>query len=381
MAERLLILGTSVRAAAFSALRVGVEPSCGDLFGDADLERVCPVAVTTDYPFGLEAIARAAPHGPWMYTGGLENYPDLIESISYARPLYGNRRETLAAVRDPFRLARVVRRAGLPVPDCRPDSRGLPGDGTWLRKHRRTSGGLRVHAWRGSQRQKTEAADGCWYFQRRIGGTPCAALYVAAGGRARLLGATEQLLASTYPSHDAFCYAGSLGLMPLGGALRESLTTLGASLAESFHLVGLFGVDFILNEQGPWTVEVNPRYTASVEIWEWAARRSAMALHLAACRDGVLPADDWFQGELWYGKQILFARHPSLVDGQFSRAALNANEGRKWPVVADIPRTGTRLQIGQPVLTVFAQGPSRETTLSELAARCETWQEKLPPAC
>ena len=38
-----LILGTSCRAAAFSALRAGLRPRCADYFGDRDLAAVCPV--------------------------------------------------------------------------------------------------------------------------------------------------------------------------------------------------------------------------------------------------------------------------------------------------------------------------------------------------
>ena len=35
--KRLLIVGASVRAAAFSARRSGFDPECADLFADADL--------------------------------------------------------------------------------------------------------------------------------------------------------------------------------------------------------------------------------------------------------------------------------------------------------------------------------------------------------
>ena len=42
------------------------------------------------YPSGLAALAREAPPGPWMYTGGLENWPRLIRQIMRERPLWGN---------------------------------------------------------------------------------------------------------------------------------------------------------------------------------------------------------------------------------------------------------------------------------------------------
>ena len=58
---------------------------------------------------------------------------------------------------------------------------------------------------------------------------------------------------------------------------------MGATLAASFGLIGLFGVDLILRDDVPWPVEVNPRYTASVEVLELALGRSLLADHARAC--------------------------------------------------------------------------------------------------
>ncbi len=81
----LLILGASVRAAAWSALGSGtVQPCCIDLFADADLQRqISAQAIPLSaYPYGFLEASRRAPPGPWLYTGALENYPDLIEAIA-----------------------------------------------------------------------------------------------------------------------------------------------------------------------------------------------------------------------------------------------------------------------------------------------------------
>ena len=54
---------------------------------------------------------------------------------------------------------------------------------------------------------------------------------------------------------------------------------LGNILAEQFELMGLFGVDFVLEGERVWSLEVNPRYTASVEIVERFTGVSAIAKH------------------------------------------------------------------------------------------------------
>ena len=58
---------------------------------------------------------------------------------------------------------------------------------------------------------------------------------------------------------------------------------MGQLLASTFSLVGLFGVDHVLQNDEPWVVEINPRYTASVEILELAVGRSLLAEHVSAC--------------------------------------------------------------------------------------------------
>src|SRR5215813_1264313 len=90
--EHLLIFGASARAAAFSALRAGLRPWCADLFADTDLRACCP-ALALDpgsYPQGFVQAARQGPPGPWLYTGGLENRPDLVRRLARQRPLWGN---------------------------------------------------------------------------------------------------------------------------------------------------------------------------------------------------------------------------------------------------------------------------------------------------
>src|SRR5438128_59838 len=94
----LLIVGASVRAAAFSALRAGFHPWCIDLFADRDLccRVPCHRIARRNYPEAIESVLHDAPPGPWMYTGGLENYPTLVDEWSVHRPLLGNGSAQLA---------------------------------------------------------------------------------------------------------------------------------------------------------------------------------------------------------------------------------------------------------------------------------------------
>src|SRR5258706_15155917 len=107
--QTIIIAGASTRAAAFSALRAGLEPYCFDLFADADLAARCPVVKldAAAYPHNLLKEMPKAPPGPWMYTGGLENHPRLIETISLSRTLWGNSTPLMIPIRIPTWLSRI----------------------------------------------------------------------------------------------------------------------------------------------------------------------------------------------------------------------------------------------------------------------------------
>src|SRR4029079_1904464 len=83
------------------------------------------------YPTRLPELVREAPPGQWLYTGGLENQPDIVGRIAGERQLWGNDADVLARVRDPFALARTLRAADVPCPavhrlnDDRPSGRWL----------------------------------------------------------------------------------------------------------------------------------------------------------------------------------------------------------------------------------------------------------------
>src|SRR6266481_3262332 len=104
--QSLIVLGASARAAAFSARRAGFQPYAIDLFADRDLAAICPAEKIRRYPYDFLVSLAAAPRAPWIYTGGLENFPRLVDLLATLRPLLGNPGSVLRQVRDPLRLAR-----------------------------------------------------------------------------------------------------------------------------------------------------------------------------------------------------------------------------------------------------------------------------------
>lgn len=363
----LLILGASVRAAAQSAARAGFMPICGDLFGDADLRSEHRCHVVRRYPHDLEYIAPQCPAGPWIFTGGLENQPALVGRISAGRTLYGIPPEVLRRVRAPFVLGRSLAKWGIAYPECRLPSDPPPRDGGWLVKHRRSSGGQLVRVWDAESSLPPCGRRSGWFFQRRATGVSCGAVYVAAGGEGQLIGVTEQLL--TAGSSGPFRYAGSLGPWPMTARQRVELVRVGQALAAEFQLRGLFGVDLVIDGDTVWPVEINPRYTASIEVLERAMSVRTIALHISACEQGKLSDFSPPSVSTWCGKLVVYAPCDHCVSAEQSAELLRGNHGLVWPRVADIPVAGTKLRAGQPVVTVMAEAESRAALAALLFER------------
>ena len=64
-------------------------------------------------------------------------------------------------------------------------------------------------------------------------------------------------------------------------SLAAKLQRLGEVLASASGLMGWFGIDYVLRDGEPWPVEVNPRYTASVESSRAGFGRALCGLSIA----------------------------------------------------------------------------------------------------
>lgn len=393
--QPLLIVGASVRAAAQSSARAGFQPFGADLFADWDLQACGPWMRIQNYPRGISAAIAGPPHGaPWFYTGALENYPELIDRWAQRRPLLGVQGESLRRVRDPLELHAVLSEAGIPSPAVSDVADGLPGDGSWLRKPRRSAGGARIFRWQGpSEKALTEAAtehvdskgfaaeavaDAKFYYQQRVVGTVVGAVYLATTLGVQLLGVTQQLCGADWLGAKGFRYCGSIGPLMLAKKVSTRLETLGRVVSERFALRGLFGIDAILDEQGvAWPIEVNPRYTASIEVLERSCGFLAIAGHVAAFTNNPIllaviqpPATCWAKG-------ILFVPETRWAPGKASEVVSSIRrELTKGPRVtgltfADCPAPAATIEPGWPLMTALASGRTAmeaETTLREAAA-------------
>jgi len=363
MAQSVLIAGASVRAAAQSAVRAGLCVTAADLFCDRDLVACSDARAVPDYPQGIVAMANQLPRMEWFYTGGLENEPALVDAVSRHHLLLGQPGEVLRAVRDPWRVRDVLARAGLHHPGA--EHRPPPGSaGKYVVKPLRSCAGVRVQLcapdgtiWSDAAMDPTgtdEHAGGV-YYQQWISGPSYGATFLTAGDRAVLLGVSRQLMGCGWAGACGFRYVGSIGPVAVDASTTDQLQRIGQRLAAAFSLRGLVGVDVVLSGSDVWTIEVNPRYSASIEVLERATGLSAVQFHRDACLDGALPRELPESSSVLWGKAVVYARQAVTISPEFSRHldTIRARES-DWGV-ADLPQTGICIRAGEPVLTVLAR--------------------------
>ena len=398
--EPLILVGSSVRSAAQSAFRAGFSPWCIDQFGDRDLREVATeVRTVADWPIGIESVFADAPNAGWVYTGAIENSRELVERLSCQRPLWGCGSDVLSLLRNPVWVAQTLEQASLPslpviVPAAAFDemvsgcdlSIAAMRSGQWMRKPLASAAGINVRDFDGDR--PDPGSSNRHFLQKKANGRSVSGLYLGAAGSVRLLGMCEQLCRGPDAGTCRYIYSGSLGPLStsdvpqrafeqaqqIGSAIASGLSTEGSLIA------GLFGIDFILDEVSSelWTLEVNPRYPASAELYERAFGWHLMKWHVDACRNCAMPpafsAGESSVGNRRYkhGKQILYARQDFEVPDIIPLVEQLPGSDVERISVADIPHPGTLIRKDEPVCTILTAQETlagcREVLMSNSAA-------------
>ncbi len=370
-----LILGASTRAAAFSALRCGLRPRCADYFADRDQAAVCRVDRVDPHNAARQfrELADSLAPSPWLYTGGFENHPHWVETISRRHILWGVGARTLREVRDPFKVADVLARNGISCPAVRRDSRGLPWNETWLKKPLRSGGGRGIEP----LTFQNDSSSRAHFFQERIVGPSFSALFIGEISRAHFIGTTRQLIGS---AGSRFTYRGSIGPWQIDKVLGGQLEQMGNAIALGFGLAGWFGVDFVVSDGIPWPVEINPRYTASVELYELAWNRSLFGEHRRACKGTASAGDPSVKiahsPPRIIAKWILYASQRMVVP------AIVPHENEPEDVfgvgsIADIPYPDICVNRGEPMMTLLVAGTDVAECWSRLVRLEQQWTTSL----
>lgn len=361
--EPILIAALSGRALATSAKRAGYRPLVVDCFGDQDLacnpgDNIClparmRVGLRTK-PL-IDALSQLQsrcdqPVKGLVLGSGFEDRPALIEKLSNRFALLGTDAETTAALKDPSVYFDLLDKLAIPHPATQTEA---PADRRgWLRKRIGGSGGLHI-----KRCTATTKATSKTFFQREIAGQSISVLaIVGAGGTAFALSHQWPAPAPRAP----FRYGGAVSHCALSSNDEAAVLDAALAITEAADLKGLTSIDFIVNADGVYCLEINPRPGASLDVHDDDIG-SLFQAHVMACQGGDPVAhlkSNWTSLKA-KACAVLYADHGPVQADLIS-----------WPHwTSDRPRPCVRVAAGQPLVSVRAEADTAEAAKQLCQAR------------
>jgi uncharacterized protein len=377
---KILVAGVSVRAMVESAIHSGYSVIALDAFGDRDLRALTEThSLHHDFHVRYSAqeiysASRGLVFDAVAYTSDLENHSEILKRFALDSRILGNSAQVVQAARNWATFFDGLRQAGFMVPktffcghEPKPDSKHR-----WLIKPLLSGGGHGI-----TFLETARMPSNPWMLQEYLQGKPCSISFVANGHECVVIGITEQLIGLRQFGSQGFRYCGNLLPCPdvmdpgAGKIFLDQARTLAAFLTMEYGLTGVNGMDVIWDGDRVWVLEVNPRYSASMELIERAYELPVFHLHVQAVMNGELPdfklEEKWMNGK-FFGKAILFAERETIIPDTQSWHARNLH---------DIPDTMEILPKGGPICTILAAGPTHGETFAELVRQAEILREEI----
>ena len=346
MKGRVLVAGFATRHVAQSASRAGYEVCAVDHFCDQDLSWYTKdrekFGDLEDLPGAIDRICMRHRFDFFVPTSG-------AEPLSPPLPLLGTPAESIGRFLDKLDTQRFFESLGVPVPRILPE-------GTYpaMVKPRSGAGGWRnavigsdaeMAAWR------TLYEDVPYIRQEVIGGIPASVCCIADGSHALAITTNEQILRGS--GESTFGFSGSV--TPFVHPQGREMIVLAERIAAASGCRGTIGIDFVVSDDRPVAIEVNPRFQGTVDTVEMALGCNVFGLHAGACA-GHLPARRPEPREV-AARSILFADQDLTV---------KADLGALKEFVSDIPWPGTFFEKDQAIVSIYGRGPDRRTALALL---------------
>ncbi len=348
---------------ASSAKRGGYEIAVLDLFNDLDTKKIAPVSEKViGHEQGLarfsrhallQAASSLAPGNAYpaiVYGSGFEGDTQLLTQLAQGRRLYGNSVEVINFVKDPLRFFPLLKTLAIPHPEfsVTPPIAAVG----WLAKKIGGSGGAHV-----IDAAQIERVDANRYYQRFVDGKNHSVSFLADGKRAQVVGFNEpwSIALGDWP----YCYLGAINHVELPDSLTSRIRHDLDALVRETGLVGLNGLDFISDGNDYRVIEVNPRPSGTLDLYDADCAEGLFHWHILAS-DGQLP-DSLFEKKTIRAHAVVYTPSPAHLEGDVH-----------WPNwCSDIPAPGSRFEARMPVCMVHAEGDTHEMVTALVHQRRE----------
>ena len=355
----ILIIALSGRALACAAWRAGYRVIVIDLYNDLDTRNFAIETLRArEFQNGFDADellrivqSRASSIDGIVAGTGFESCPELLDEICKGVTLYGNNAEVIRKVKDPSLFFSLLDHLQIPHPAI---SFTVPETTNgWLRKKIGGHGGTHI-----SQVVKDTPSHPGYYFQQLARGRAASVLFLANGKVARVIGFNQLFAAGL--SGKPYWYGGAINDAELLPELEMEISSKLNLIVQQTGLVGLNGMDFIVDGKDYAVLEINPRPPATLDLHNPNYDNCLFHWHIEACKGHSL---DNLQAKAKEIKAhaVIYAPNHYRVPSQFHFP--------EW--CTDIPEPGSEFLPQTPVCMVHAKGTNVADTERQLIQRRE----------
>jgi methenyltetrahydromethanopterin cyclohydrolase len=334
--EYILIIAGSGRMLAQAVKNAGLKPLVIDLFADLDTQRYAiafrqipsltekHLAPAVDYFINRYAVSHV------IYGSGFEYYPESLYYLSSRLIMLGNSPDTFVKLHNKPEFFSVLDALNITYPNV---SFKAPNDiGYWLLKPMQGQGGVGIKRYHNNNDTEPSA-----YWQEYQAGTQHSALFLADGQLMRVLGFNTQWTVALSEAEE-FIFSGVVNSSELLNEHKALVTDWLTKLVPVFGLKGLNSLDFIQAGAHSYLLEINPRPSASMQLYNDA---SLLIEHIKASQGELSDYNFVQDGNSAY--QIVYANQDMLIPEAFA-----------WPdFCMDLPKPGSLIHTGQPVCSII----------------------------
>ncbi|MCD2452941.1 ATP-grasp domain-containing protein [Methylicorpusculum oleiharenae] len=349
--KRVLIVAHSGRMLAQAAKNAGFIPLVVDLYADQDTQALSAkvfqvTELSQQYLLPvLNMIKQEYVVDHACFGSGLEAYPESLSALSNAFNLSGNVPSVVQKIQDKAVFFSILKRLAIAFPDTvfsAPDD-----DADWLIKPMQGQGGLGIR-----HRIRQDDFHDNVYWQRYIEGVPGSVLFLANSCQSHIIGFNTQWCRRDDDQH-AFLFSGVINQSPLNEFQQQTVAEWLELLVSELGLTGLNSLDFMVQGDKVLVVEINPRPSASMQLYDMGGLMAAQIDPLA----GLMPGHS-FRYDGFCAYQVVFAGQDLLVPDAVC-----------WPVHAvDLPGPGQRIRQGSPLCSLIVRNATVEGLLQALKA-------------
>ena len=280
----------------------------------------------------------------FVYGSGFERYTNSLKFLQQELCVLGNSWEVFSLIQDKSYFFSKLKQLKIPFPEIsfqRPDEK----DG-WLIKPMQGEGGIGIKIYQVLEKPSVSS-----YWQKYQDGIPMSVLFVANGSEYEVIGFNQQLFSKI--ADNEFVFTGVINQPEVTEVISEIVIRWLDLLVSEYRLKGINSLDFIVNDDNCFMLEVNARPSASLQLYD----RHLFTEHIASCIDGRL--SEMNISKTYHVYQVFFADIDIVI-----------SEAIKWPLwVVDIPQRGSLINTGMPICSIIACGKNDRQVEESLLLR------------